>query len=519
MEYLGIPFLAVLWLILVIHFTGNGHRLTKRTLAALLLVPVCVIIMHYTNDWHHLYYTSLDISFQNGLAVVSTGKGPAYALHIAYAYFCMLTGMILFARMYWKASSIIRKQVVLLASGCAIPWLLNIAFLAGSFGTSLDLEPFGFTLSGLIYMWGIYRFNMLRLTPLALEQVFESMRDGVVVFDAQNGVVNFNRAAAAFLRDADVSLAAGKTADEIFARHTELLQVVTTEQNREIQIPMKTGDARKYYSARCTAIRDHEHSVIGRVLILGDVTEEVDSRLQLQHNARKLAELNALKDRLFAVVAHDIRDPLAVLVNMIDILEEELKEVGEEAGEAIREIGMRTRNTFMLVEELLDWFRGHMGETSYLPGTWNVRSMVERVLQWMTAGIEAKKIRIDMDIAEDMRIHSEKTVIESVFRNLLSNAVKFSNPGGSIRIEARREADRMILSVRDHGVGIPAEKAAELFSYDPSSAGTPGTAGEKGLGLGLSLCRQILRHYGGDLWLESREGRGSVFYMSVAAAG
>ncbi|MGO4276554.1 histidine kinase N-terminal 7TM domain-containing protein, partial [Paenibacillus sp. TAF58] len=119
-------------------------------------------------------------------------KGPWYKVHTVYNYSVLLCGMLLFIPMYWRALPIVRKQIVVLLLGAIAPMLFNLFFWSG---LNVDLTPFGFAVSGIAYVWGILRFNLLRLTPLAMAKVFETIRDGVVLFDYEDQIVSYNKAA------------------------------------------------------------------------------------------------------------------------------------------------------------------------------------------------------------------------------------------------------------------------------------------------------------------------------------
>lgn len=191
-EYLGIPFVSAFWLLMVIQFTGLAAPYRKWFALLLFLIPSVTFLLHLTNEWHHLVYEGYFPNPNDTVPLYNTLKGPWYAVHGVYNYTILLLGILLFIPMYIRALPIVRKQIVLLILGAAAPMLFNIGYM---FNTIIDFTPLGFAVSGVVYAWGIFRFGLFRLTPLAYAKMFDTVRDGVVLLDYDNQIVNHNRAA------------------------------------------------------------------------------------------------------------------------------------------------------------------------------------------------------------------------------------------------------------------------------------------------------------------------------------
>jgi signal transduction histidine kinase len=139
---------------------------------------------------------------------------------------------------------------------------------------------------------------------------------------------------------------------------------------------------------------------------------------------------------------------------------------------------------------------------------------VERHFERLRHRGESKRLTLRSSVRAGTLVYADKEMLDLVLRNLLSNAIKFTEEGGTIEVGARLEADRCVVYVRDTGSGMPPERAAALLreTYPVSETGT---AGERGIGLGLSLCRSFLRLNGGDIWFDSQLDLGSTFYFSL----
>ena len=178
-EYIGIAFLPVVWLMFALNFNGYEERLKKSTLMLLNIIPVIVLIMNYTNDSHHLFYEDLYMNSDGIFPIVEIIKGPFYWVNIAYTYALMLIGLIIFILSYFKAVPIVRKQILLLIIAWVIPWISDIVCILKLLPFDLDLCPLAFPFSGIISSYAILNFKLLKLTPIALEKVFSNMLDGV----------------------------------------------------------------------------------------------------------------------------------------------------------------------------------------------------------------------------------------------------------------------------------------------------------------------------------------------------
>jgi PAS domain S-box-containing protein len=513
-EYIGIPFITTFWLILVIHFTGNQKVLKRWVLMLLYLIPIITFLLHLTNDLHHFIYRNILMDYSSIMPTAESLKGSWYWVHIFYIYIQASVGMTLFVMMYLRAVPLVRKQIVVLMLGAAVPWISNFVYLFGTWGLHVDLTPLGFTLSGVFYVWGIYQFNLLRLAPIALQKVFETMQDGVVFLDYDNNITNYNQAALEVFEELQHIKGSTDSARNVFSSHPELLSKIIVMENSDSQISIRKKEKTRYYHLKVSVIYDKGQIALGKMLIISDITQLIDYQEKLLSNVNQLAELNTFKDKLFTVVAHDIRDPLAVLINLTEILEEEMETVGSENIEVFQEVSGQVRNTYTLVENLLDWFRSQSGKIMFNPLIWDLAPIVQQFIHSMRIRSEIKEILITFKINDEIQVFADKEILDLILRNLLSNAIKFTDIGGSIHIGATKDGDQVIISVRDTGMGIDPDIAKSLF-YKAQETPVPGTEGEKGTGLGLFLSREFVHLNGGAIWVESNLGEGSTFFFSL----
>jgi PAS domain S-box-containing protein len=516
MEYIGISFGPLIWFTMVLHYTGCQELLRKRIIPLLMLVPFLTFVSHYTNEWHHLFYRSMAVDRSEGFPLVSLEVGPFYMLHVAYSYSLIIIGMWLLTRMYRASALHMKKQIALMMIGSCGPYGITIVYLSGILSSPIDLSPFGFLFSGVFYMWAIYQFNMLKLAPLALQKVFESMKDAVIVFDLDNSITSFNQKAGQIFTSLQDKRAIGRSAAHIFSPYEGLLETILKGSPTESRMKIGSHGNLKYYHVHVSYVCDESQNTVGRMLLLSDVTEAVLAEERLLANARQLRELNLFKDKMFTVVAHDIRDPLSLLIGLMEALKDELETCEEKHGEIVHEMEQQIQNTFALVESLLDWFRSQRGGMMFNPMVWDLSQAVASNMQLLKIRSEGKRIQVISDIPVGTLVYADKEMLDLIIRNLLSNAIKFTDEGGEIYIKAELAIGNIIVSVNDTGKGIQPDQAKRLLQTD-HPVSLAGTAGERGFGLGLTLCKEFVRINGGEIWFESTPEQGSSFYFTISA--
>ncbi|MBJ6359740.1 histidine kinase N-terminal 7TM domain-containing protein [Paenibacillus sp. GCM10012307] len=516
-QYIGIPFVTTLWLYQVIQFTGTGARYRKRLALALFVVPFSVFFAHLTNDWHHLLYERFIPNEAGLIPLYLTVKGPWYWLHTVYNYSALISGIVLSIQMYLRAQPMVRKQISILLLGAVAPMLLNLFFWLG---VTVDLTPFGFVISGVAYMWGILRYNLLRLTPLALAKVFETIRDGIVLLDYENRIVSYNRAAETVLPELERTRRRYPVlADEVLSDRPELIARIQAEGTGDVRFPFQKRDVDgiSYYHCSLSFIFDTGSIPIGKMLMFNDITELKNNEARLRETARQLSELNAFKDKLFTVMAHEIRDPIALLVSLTELLGDELSDADSEHAELLRELKGQVQSTFYLVDNLLDWYRSQKGKVAFRPAGWNLQQVVRQAL--MLAGTKAgmKQIRLTEQIGEQLAVMADKEMLDLILRNLLSNGIKYTGIGGEITISAELESESnlVIVRVRDTGVGIDDRTAEMLRLEEPFYKMKTNDDDSTDTRFGLVLTREFVRIHGGSLWFDSVPGKGTTFSFTL----
>lgn len=231
---------------------------------------------------------------------------------------------------------------------------------------------------------------------------------------------------------------------------------------------------------------------------------------QTQH----LEEINKVKDRLFSIVSHDLKDSISSIKGFLDLLKEDSISK-EEFNELIPELSENANNASLLLYNLLNWSKSQMQNLEPKPELFNVQEVFQNKLNLIEQKVEQKRIVI-IDESQRDYVYADKSMIEIVVQNLLTNAVKFSRVGDVITVSSQDLGEKVRLCVEDTGVGISKENIDKLFKNDAFT--TIGTKNEKGTGLGLTICKELVELNNGKIWVESTQNVGSKFFVELPKA-
>ena len=221
------------------------------------------------------------------------------------------------------------------------------------------------------------------------------------------------------------------------------------------------------------------------------------------------------RDKMYSVIAHDLRSPMAsirmVLNLAVNVVSPET--VGEEIFGLLDKANRESEETHDLLDNLLKWTKSQTGRLNVVYQDIELDDIIPGAVDIFMMIAEMKKIDLKYIPADEkLTVHGDNDMIKTVIRNFLSNAIKFTPEGKGIEVFYKREGDFARISVRDHGVGIAADRVESIFHKGET---TYGTGGEEGSGLGLQLCQDFARKNGGDAYVESIEGEGSTFSFTI----
>jgi two-component system, sensor histidine kinase and response regulator len=260
--------------------------------------------------------------------------------------------------------------------------------------------------------------------------------------------------------------------------------------------------------------RDKQGNIIGIIGIGKDITAYKKAEEEIVNKNLQLQSLNAEKDKLFSIIAHDLRGPLGSFVAVTQILFDEIPTMNTDELRSLTEsMKISATSIYGLLENLLDWSRLRRGQKDFLPTKLFIKSEVDSCLALLMESADNKKLQISTDINPDLIIYADKNMFETILRNLISNAIKFTHIGGNIYISAGKgNLNKIELKIVDSGIGMSADLIKNLFLISERT-NRLGTNGEPSTGLGLFLVKEFVDKHNGTIRVESTEGKGSAFYL------
>jgi signal transduction histidine kinase len=236
---------------------------------------------------------------------------------------------------------------------------------------------------------------------------------------------------------------------------------------------------------------------------------------ELKQNEEALKSLNATKDKFFSIIAHDLKGPFNSLIGFSDILIKKYDVfTDDERRHLYVMINSSSKKAHNLLDNLLQWSTTQTGILQTNPEHFDIAELVKENIDLLQESAGEKGININFSDDREQTVFADKNMISTVLRNFINNAIKFTHPKGTITIEINSHSENVKVSIADTGVGISREALNNLFSIDKYKT-TPGTANEKGSGLGLIVCKEFIEKNNGQIIAESELGKGSRFSFTL----
>ncbi len=249
--------------------------------------------------------------------------------------------------------------------------------------------------------------------------------------------------------------------------------------------------------------------------ILKQREEIAAQRDKLSEIAFELKKTNRTKNKLFSIIAHDLKNPFQGIIGFSEMIKNEAADYKADKIEKYSEYIYDVSNqTFKLLENLLDFTRSQMGLIKYNPENININSVINDSITLLGSNADEKGVTLINETDKTLTAFADETMISTVIRNLISNAVKFTQKGGFVKIKEEKENNFVVIKIIDNGVGIKKSDIPKLFKADLNFS-TFGTQKEKGTGLGLVVCKDFVVKNKGTISVESEEGKGSTFTIKL----
>jgi len=241
----------------------------------------------------------------------------------------------------------------------------------------------------------------------------------------------------------------------------------------------------------------------------------VKNHLELAESRRTILEMNRSRDKIYSIIAHDIRSPLSGILMTLDTIDQGyLDPNSDDFKEIIHQLKIRTKDTATLLTSLLNWTRNQDMNVVILPKDTNINSLIISCIQLLEEVAKNKNISIVNEISENINSWCDEVSVNTVFINIISNAIKFTPSNGMITINGKELDDKVEISIKDTGIGMPEEAIRKIFAENQHYTSS-GTENEQGTGLGLMLVKDFLKKNNGSLAVKSKLNEGTMFTITL----
>ena len=363
--------------------------------------------------------------------------------------------------------------------------------------------------------------ELLRLSEEKYRTIIDNIGEGVGFTDPGEQFV-FANSAAERIFHVDAGKLVGKNLNEfISSDQLKLIQKQTFNRSQgeasvyELIITLKNGENRTIIVTAVPRL-DQNGGFLGTYGVFRDITEQKETEKEIQFINERLEKLNFEKDKFFSIIAHDLRGPFNGFLGLTNVMATELGQMSHDEIQDISELLHNSANNlYDLLGNLLEWSKIQRGLIVAVPESFLLLPRIIEDLKSINDAAKKKEIRLDFDVPNDLMVHTDSNMLSGILRNIANNAVKFTPSGGRIIVSAKLNSNNKVeISIKDSGVGMNNQIIDNLFRLDVNTS-RKGTEGESSTGMGLIICKDLIEKLGGDLKVQSEEGKGSEFKFTI----
>lgn len=485
-QYIAYALGPVAWLFTVLHFTGNLQWANRRNLLVVLVVPIVTIILVWADVSLGLVRHSLRLDWSGPFPVIAKEYGPWFWVHFTHSYLLNFLSVFLVVRTLTDKNAVYRGQALFVFGGIGLVILSNLLYTTGlSPVKHFDLTPIVFSLSGALIVWGISRFHLLGLVPIARDKVLEAMESAVIVVDDLARIVDVNPAFHHIFPQNTVPSVLGVPLSVISPKLADLISHHPLESSHVIEL--RVGGQERYYETSVSVIPAGQSIMRGWVLVLHDITELKHAQEQL-HLEQQESAVSAERDRF----TQDLHDNLGQILGFcgmqIKAIERERQKRNDETVDRhLRRLGE------IVAEAQLEMGRyvHDLRYREYLNSSFGM--LVEKQVRRLVESTVFSRDSVILNIAEHEFSVEVKIQLVNIVKEAINNVLKHSK-ATKLQIKLASLGDQWELVVTDNGVG-----------FEPRIA-----VNDQQRGSGLSIMEERARLLGGNLSVHSTPGKTEV---------
>jgi PAS domain S-box-containing protein len=502
-EYAGITAVPVAWLAGTLSLAGKSEWFSRRNVLLLLIIPVATQVFVWTNGYHGLMRHNVWLDESGPFAVIVKTYGPWFWIWTAYTYTLLAIGTISVMRTLVGLPGPYRAQATLVAVGVFAPWAANIVYISGLTPVGRpDITPIALVISGLAGTLAILRYRFLDIQPVAWATVIAGMDDGVVVTDYEGRVAAANPAAQA-LTGWSGHHAVGRHAAEVMGRWPRAVHALSAAAGRRHEPVMEVDEEDASFEFRFSPLLGSGESVIGRVIVIRDVTERKRTYEAMIRQQRALA---AMEER--EALAQDMHDDVCQVLGYLNLELQSAKDklAGGQATAVVSDLENLIGVVRGALFEMRSYIRSMIGEAK---SRWEFAPKLQELLR----GIESRcgictALTVSEEISDGIIGHAAALQLFRIIQEACANTVKHAG-ASHLWVSVEHLGSVVEVAVSDDGKGFSVVDEAAMAEEDPARASSGG--------LGLSIMRERAERLGGDFTLRSALGKGTEVRVCIPA--
>lgn len=521
LSYIGALTTPVLFFRFSIGVAEIRNRWLTRNYWMFWIIPILILLLATTNEMHHLVWKGYSWS-SAGNNILVYHHGIAFISAVIYSLALQIIAQVLIIRALPNMPGMFKRQAWSIIIANIFPFVAVIIYATGNGPIEgLDIIALSFLATGIVLLFGITKYKIFDVAPIARRRLTEVLRDAVLILDTQNKIVYHNPAASRLLNiQSKYFYSDLKDISWLYEESRQLL----SEKQSDTDLKVNTPDD-KWLSVQIINLLDDNKVFKGNMVVLRDITFHQKLELEagrlnqeLTRSHTQLLELNAQKDKILSIIGHDVKTSFHQIISLAQILNEEEHNLDKETtSDLLADVLIASQNGYSILEELLNWAKSKQESLSVKPESIQVEPFMNKIMESIKSTADSKGIHIISSIETDAALFAEPNIITIATRNILSNAIKFSHTQGKIYITCNSQNNHINISIKDEGMGIPEKDLQNLFNKEMGHSRL-GTKGEKGTGLGLLLSNELIIKNNGSISVESEVGKGTTFTISLPAA-
>lgn len=530
--YIGTCFLPLAIFFFNLAFAKTKITFKKKYLL-MFIIPIISLLVLWTNDYHHLFYKKYSVMNSQ------TEFGAYFPVHLLFTYIVILYSVASLIKYSIKNTGFFSKQSILLILGVMFPLGVNIIGAMGM-EMSIYITPICFTFTALFFAIVILKYNILNVSPIALQIIVDRMSDGYIVLDVNDTITDFNKT---FLKVANVqaSRLRGKNIFEIISRDdyfnidAKLLKKYikkTKVDQKTYSFDIKLTNIEKYFHVEVSSINAtrNNNSYVGTLMLFKDISQHTLDLRTINENQDMLMEKERLASlgQLVGGIAHNLKTPIMSIAGASEGLSDLVKEYDLSIGdnevtpqdhhEIAKDMSMWIEKIKEYTQYMSDVITAVKGQTVTLANdetvSFTIAELIKRVDILMKHELKNALVYLNVSINtdENISLNGDVNSLVQVINNMISNSIQAYQGKKEQKIDliVNRKDNKVEITVQDYGPGIPKKVKNKLFKEMVT------TKGKNGTGLGLYMSYSTIRgHFNGNITVESEKGRGTAFHITL----